>query len=282
MKPVIRLLNKPFDLLESLRMRMLFAIGMGIFCTFFLYLFSPFNIISWIGYLSPFRSFALVGLLAIGCLAILFSQLLQTFLWRKQPMIMLHLLLGYLLDALFLIVSLGILYRSPDNPWITNLFQTARMVIPILFLYYLVGLNLLALLKLRREQKASLQKAESFKEEPVLPERINITDENGQLRLSLKPDDLLYIESADNYVLVYFRKEQRIVRELIRNSLKNMEEMLAPLGSLRCHRSYLVNREAIHCLRKSGRTYEIEISGMERTVPVSRGYVELVKEALEI
>ena len=156
------------------------------------------------------------------------------------------------------------------------------MVIPILFLYYLVGLNLLALLKLRREQKASLQKAESFKEEPVLPERINITDENGQLRLSLKPDDLLYIESADNYVLVYFRKEQRIVRELIRNSLKNMEEMLAPLGSLRCHRSYLVNREAIHCLRKSGRTYEIEISGMERTVPVSRGYVELVKEALEI
>ena len=156
MKPVIRLLNKPFDLLESLRMRMLFAVGMGIFCTFFLYLFSPFNIISWIGYLSPFRSFALVGLLAIGCLAILFSQLLQAFLWRKQPMIMLHLLLGYLLDALFLIVSLGILYRSPDNPWITNLFQTARMVIPILFLYYLVGLNLLALLKLRREQKASL------------------------------------------------------------------------------------------------------------------------------
>lgn len=121
-----------------------------------------------------------------------------------------------------------------------------------------------------------------FKEEPVLPERINITDENGQLRLSLKPDDLLYIESADNYVLVYFRKEQRIVRELIRNSLKNMEEMLAPLGSLRCHRSYLVNKEAIHCLRKSGRTYEIEISGMERAVPVSRGYVELVKEALEI
>lgn len=46
MKPVIRLLNKPFDLLESLRMRMLFAVGMGIFWTFFLYLFSPFNIIS--------------------------------------------------------------------------------------------------------------------------------------------------------------------------------------------------------------------------------------------
>lgn len=282
MEPVVRFLNKPFDLLDSLRTRMFFAAGMELFCTFFLYFFSPFNIISWIGYLSPFRSFALVGLLVVACLAILSSQLLQAFLWRKKPMKMYHLFLGYLLDAFFLIFSLGILYRSPDTHWIANLFQTARMVIPGLFLYYMIGLNLLALLKLRREQKVFFEKVESPKELSGAVERINITDENGQLRLSLKPEDLLYIESADNYVLVYFRKEQRIAKELIRNSLKNMEEVLVPLGCLRCHRSFLVNREAIHCLRKSGRTYEIEISGLSRTVPVSRGYVELVKEAIGI
>lgn len=109
MKPVIRLLNNHSTCWSLCGCGCFLLSAWGIFCTFFLYLFSPFNIISWIGYLSPFRSFALVGLLAIGCLAILFSQLLQAFLWRKQPMIMLHLLLGYLLDALFLIVSLGIL-----------------------------------------------------------------------------------------------------------------------------------------------------------------------------
>lgn len=282
MKPVIQFLNRPFDLLESFQTRMFFIGGMEVFCVFFLYLFSPFNIISWIGYLSPFHSFALAGLLVVVGLAILASQLLQTFLWRRHPMKMYHLGLGYLLDALFLIVSLGILYKSPDNPWMTNFFQTARMVIPILMLYYLFGLNLFALLKLRRERKVSLQRAGSFKVQPIRAERINITDENGQLRLSLKPEDLLFIESADNYVLVYFRKEQRVTKELIRNSLKNVEEILVPFGSLRCHRSYLVNREAIHCLRKAGRTYEIEISGVTRTVPVSRGYVGLMKEALEI
>lgn len=281
MSLIVRFLNKPFDLLDPFRMRIIFASGMALFCTFFLYLFSPFNITVWIGDISPFRSFALPVLLIVGAITILLSQVLQSFLWKERRMTRRDLLLGFLIDVLFLVIPLDILYGDRNNLLAAELYQVIRMVVPILFLYYLIGLNALALLKVNQGREVFLQKKDS-EEQVVLIERINITDESGQLRLSLKPADLLYIESADNYVVVNFRKEQRVAKELIRNSLKNMEEYLNPLGCIRCHRSFLVNLPAVHCLRKAGRSYEIEISGVGRTIPVSRGYVGLLKETLGI
>ena len=65
-----------------------------------------------------------------------------------------------------------------------------------------------------------------------ITDRINIKDSNAQLRLSLKPEDLLYFESADNYVIVYFRKNERVAREMIRNSLKNMEQEFEPFNCM--------------------------------------------------
>lgn len=286
MKTIIRFLNKPFNLLTPFYIRMTFAGGIALFCTLFLYLYSPFNITVWIGEVSPFRSLALPVLLLAGSVTILISQLLQAFLWKERITKRIHLVLGFLLDVSFLTASLGILYGNPVNR-LADLIQIIRLVAPILFLCYLIGLNLLALFKLRREQALPRHevtdiKKKQDKEQSLPAERLNITDENGQLRLSLRPTDLLYIESADNYVIVYFRKEQRIAKELIRNSLKNMEELLGSSGCIRCHRSYLVNMAAVYCLRKTSRSFDIEIGGLERTIPVSRSYVGLVKEALQL
>ena len=126
---------------------------------------------------------------------------------------------------------------------------------------------------------------------PVLPvrsstvisvERLNILDENGQLRLSLKPADLLYIESADNYVMVCFRKEQRVSKEMIRNSLKRIESDLKDSGCIRCHRSFLINLDAVSYIRKNGRSYEAVIECANISIPISRVYIKIISELLGV
>ncbi|MPN25675.1 hypothetical protein SDC9_173087 [bioreactor metagenome] len=111
-------------------------------------------------------------------------------------------------------------------------------------------------------------------------DRINIKDANGQLRLSLRPEDLIYFESADNYVIVFFRKGQRISREVVRNSLKNIETDLGAYNCVRCHRSFIVNIANVTAIKKKGRSYIIEMDGMDTPIPISRGYVKYISDLL--
>lgn len=66
-------------------------------------------------------------------------------------------------------------------------------------------------------------------------------DEKNELRLSVKRTNLLYIESADNYVCIWYLNKGNLTKFMLRNSLKAIEENLADTNVMRCHRSYMVN-----------------------------------------
>ncbi len=57
----------------------------------------------------------------------------------------------------------------------------------------------------------------------------------------LKPRDILWVAAEGDYVLIHARDRQHLVRE----SLRQMDERLAPEGFQRIHRSTLVNLDAI-------------------------------------
>jgi hypothetical protein len=102
-------------------------------------------------------------------------------------------------------------------------------------------------------------------------------DEKGILRISIKMDNLLFLEASDNYVNIHYLNKEKVSRFMLRNSLKRLEEELKNTELIRCHRSYMVNFEKIKIIRKEkdGLVLEFDLP-FATDIPVSKSYVENV------
>lgn len=102
---------------------------------------------------------------------------------------------------------------------------------------------------------------------------VQIYDEKGEMRLSVRREHLLLIESADNYICVWYKNNNTPKKVMVRNTLKQVAEQLAATHIQRCHRSYLVNLDHVKVLRreKEGVFVELGIDGVP-DVPISKTY----------
>ncbi len=102
---------------------------------------------------------------------------------------------------------------------------------------------------------------------------VQIYDEKGEMRLSVRREHLLLIESADNYICVWYKNSNTPKKVMVRNTLKQVAEQLASTHIQRCHRSYLVNLDHVKVLRreKEGVFVELGIEGVP-DVPISKTY----------
>ncbi len=117
--------------------------------------------------------------------------------------------------------------------------------------------------------------------EPELPKGIMLTGENGKERLSLLPNQLIYVESVGNYVEVHWLNFMFPQKTVLRSTLANVEATLAEHPQFfRCHRAFLVNLRAVSHTTGNARGYQLTMSGSNREIPVSRGYVAAFDERL--
>jgi len=127
------------------------------------------------------------------------------------------------------------------------------------------------------------QQIERMSDMPAVPDgtrdMIPFYDEKSILRFSVKKENLLYIEAAENYVNIFYLNKGKIARYLLRDTLKKMEEKFTDTGIIRCHRSYMVNFEKVRVIRKEkdGLKLELEISPVP-DIPVSKTYVDNVMQ----
>lgn len=103
-------------------------------------------------------------------------------------------------------------------------------------------------------------------------------DEKGELKISIMLENLLYVDSADNYATIHYLNKSKLSHYLIRNSLKWMEENLTNDSPLvRCHRSYIVNLDKVKVLRKTKEGIFLELDTDNTSdIPVSKTYYERV------
>lgn len=94
-------------------------------------------------------------------------------------------------------------------------------------------------------------------------------------------ENLLFVESTDNYCTFYHLKNSTIEKDLLRTTLKSVEEQIKSKKILRCHRSYIVNLEKIKSLKGNAQGYKLGIENSNFTIPVSRKYLKSVDEILE-
>lgn len=139
----------------------------------------------------------------------------------------------------------------------------------ICYIYFIwqerVG-ELKAIRKRLEEDENALQKA-----------YLQIYDEKGKMQLSIHRENLAVIESADNYVCVWYKNGDTPRKMMIRTTLKQLAEQLAGTHVLRCHRSYMVNLEHVRVLRreKEGIFAELGLEGVP-DIPISKTYAESI------
>lgn len=154
------------------------------------------------------------------------------------------------------------------------LYTTFVLLIP----YAIVMLALI--LRANRQRVAELENmlagGEIHQEQP---EMYNFHDEKGDLKMSIRPETLYYMESADNYVKIHYQNAGRVKQFMLRNSLRNLEETFADKDLIRCHRSYIVNFSKVKLLKRSeeGLMIDFDAAGVPN-LPVSKTYAAKVME----
>jgi hypothetical protein len=106
---------------------------------------------------------------------------------------------------------------------------------------------------------------------------LSFRDEKGDFKLSVQTDQLLYLESADNYVKIHYLNKGKLTHFMLRNSLKNLDESLANTAMIRCHRSFVVNFDKVKVLRKEKDGIYLALDQENLPdIPVSKTYTERV------
>lgn len=118
--------------------------------------------------------------------------------------------------------------------------------------------------------------------EPHHNNLITIQSENKGEKLSLDADNILFINSAENYIEVHFLQKGLVQKKVLRNTLKQVEEDTKEFGSLmRCHRGYIVNTDKVKKISGNAQGYKLHFNQTDALVPVSRSLSSQLKEKLQ-
>lgn len=251
----------------------------ALFALLFINLFQPFGSRDWYPGVSDIKYFAFSSLIILtGMLVVVISRVILTAYAKKRTILYWQ----YALWILCEIVAMAIFYtlfakffpkdgieREISEIFRQSIINTALVLLlpyAITWLYF-SWKDKAALLKNIEEEKSADIRAKTL---------IAFPDEKGDLKISVMLENLLYIESADNYSTIYYLNKSGVSQFLLRNSLKWMEEHLTKETPLvRCHRSYIVNMDKVKILKKIKGGIMLELDD-ERTpdIPVSKTYYE--------
>ena len=97
--------------------------------------------------------------------------------------------------------------------------------------------------------------------------------------LSISPDSLIVIKSADNYIEIYYKSEDVVKKHLIRSSLKKAHETVEELDFiLMCHRTFIINVNHIKEIEGNSQGYKLYFEMLDFPALVSQKYIKSIKE----
>ncbi|NLW92270.1 MAG: response regulator transcription factor [Syntrophomonadaceae bacterium] len=116
--------------------------------------------------------------------------------------------------------------------------------------------------------RKTLKKLQSSIEKQVSPANnkgMCIWVDKGRARVCLRPDDIVYLETCNHRTQIVALND----RYLTWYKIDKLSTALEPYGFHKCHRSYIVNRNQIKEIIKTGRTFQIKLFSGE-AIPLSR------------
>ena len=136
-----------------------------------------------------------------------------------------------------------------------------------------------------RSMEEKLQEVTIREASPTSEEKAKdtiILSGNTKSAVSLSPHDILYGEVQRNYVSVFYKKNDKIERKLLRITLTQIMESLQDYPQIiRCHRAFIVNMHNVTCIEGNSKSCYLKFKNPDIEVPVSRSYFDSVKQMFD-
>ena len=259
--------------------------GTALFAELFILIYQPFGSAQWTD--NPFiylGGATAVVLTAMGIIAI--SRTIMYKSAKKRPIKIWEYAIWIVAEVLAMTVVYSLaacIITGEYHNYFTFVKEALLDTVLIIFIPYAVFTMSFALIAKEEEinrLKAELQRvtediaaASRNKINLPAPETYNFRDEKGELKLSVKSTAVYYIESSDNYVIIYYRNGNKLPHYVLRNTLKRIEQDFAQTSLVRCSRSHIVNFNTIKVVSKTDDGLFIDF-GEENLprIPVSKTY----------
>lgn len=247
----------------------------SLFALVFINIYSPFGASRWYNVNETEFLFYSSLVILTGVLVVVISRIIMYHVCKKHLINIIQYLAWILAEIMFmaLFYTLFEIIILKDSRTFTELFKvSARNTALILLLPY----SMLWLYFSWRDKKEKIEKlseTRAFSDNPR--DMIPFYDDKSVLKFSIKKEDLMYIESTENYVSICYLNKGRLSKYLLRDTMKRMEEIFAGTEIVRCHRSFMVNFEKVKVIRKDKDGLKLELDSPSITdIPVSKTYVD--------
>ncbi len=262
-----------------------FLVFTTLFSMVFINIYKPFGSEYWKDF-SQTEFFLVSGIVVLSGVSILvISRIIMYFSVKCSPITYWQYFTWIVVEIAFVALIYSFIskfgYRLP-NDFIELFYSAFLYTALVLFLPYSVTWLYFALQDAEKVIK-QITSEENFidlgVEKNEKNDLLHFKDDKGHLRFSVSIQNLLFIESSDNYLEINYLNKGKVTRFMLRNSMKVMEERLGSRSLMRCHRSYMINIEKIKVLRKDkeGLFMVLDIEDVP-DIPVSKSYTEKITQ----
>jgi hypothetical protein len=271
-KPIPPYLNEKGNIIRLILFTSLFALV-------FINAYSPFGADRWYNLTQlEFLTYSSLTIL-IGVLVVVISRIIMYHVCKRRSINLWQYLIWIFAEILSMAFAYALFEKLflKDVRLFTDLIRnSSRNTALVLLLPYSI-LWLYFSWRDKKEQIERMADVPSFSDSTR--NMIPFYDDKGILRFSIKKENLLYLESAENYVNICYLNKGKISKYLLRDTLKKIEENFSGTEIIRCHRSYMVNFEKVKVIRKDRDGLKLEFDNPSVTdIPVSKTYVNTVMQ----
>ena len=270
---LLHLLHKPFPQEESRWEYYRSITVISVFVTFFLYVFEPFDI-------DEIESGKFVACLGFG-LATFGATLLYDLVLRglklkgDQTSFTFGRWILYIIGVMLVISVANFLYvRLMYFGYIR--WEFLPHMIRSTFAIGIFPVVAIGALALMRQEKKYQNIAKEINQNPRMRESA-LASRQGSI-FDIPIPQIRYVEALQNYVkIAYLNPAGQLVEQTQRATLKGILEEAQGSLLVKCHRSYLVNRESIVSTSGNAQGLLLSLSDCEKRIPVSRSYVPIFR-----
>ena len=252
-----------------------------LFGFFFLFVFEPFDVYRpehlfpfWLICLMQIGNVVVVYLLITGIVQYIVSEDDWTLGKELILMISFVLVMG---TANFGLRE--VIYDNPENSSLRYLLEEIRntFLVGSLILFVITTINARMLERENQRKAPVIQSAN----EHHTGSSITLETAAANESFTLHPDHLLCMKSDGNYLEVFQYREDTLHKEIIRLTLQEAAQQLEPFPNLlKTHRAYLVNLDRVIKATGNAQGYQLEVSHLPFTVPVTRKHLPAFRKSM--
>jgi len=277
-KSILKILNRPFPIIESSREKIQISLFFGVFIFLFLAIFQPFGLDK-VEDNKPlyFAGYGLITTFVVIFNGFITMNLFKDFflpekwkIWKSFIHNFIMIIPIAVLNWLYA-TSIKIPIEMNYTLWEFIFITFAVGFFPSIFLVFYLEQKFRRK-NLQLSEKANLQLELNSQNNSEIVE-LSFSSQNPPIKILF--DDFVCIKSMGNYVTLFFMKERKLKKEIIRSTMKKIEaDFLENKKIIRCHKSYFVNLNKVVTSSGNARALYLHLNELDFQIPVSRNYAK--------